>query len=73
MPYSIMSVDELETAAGVINSVGVHPFISGKVLDPERRYWTCGAYCNDRYARQVAELPDLFQDEFDAMFAELGA
>jgi hypothetical protein len=73
MPYSIMSVDELETTAGVINSVGVHPFISGKVLDPERRYWTYGAYCNDRYARQVAGLPDLFEDEFDAMFAELAA
>jgi hypothetical protein len=64
-----MSVDELEKAAGVINLVGVHPFISGKVRDPERRRWAYGAYCNDRFPAEVANLPDLFRDEFDAMFA----
>ena len=73
MPYSIMSVDECETAAGVINSVGVHPFISGKVRDPQRRLWAYGAYYNDRYAKEVGGLPNLFQDEYDAMFAELEA
>jgi hypothetical protein len=73
MPYSIMSVDECETAIGVINSVGVHPFISGKVLDRERRFWTYGSYYNDRYAEEVGSLPDLFQDEYEAMFAELKA
>ena len=42
MPYSIMSVDEFETATGVINTIGIHPFISGKVLDPQRRHWSYG-------------------------------
>jgi hypothetical protein len=71
MPYSIMSVHEFETAMGVINTTGVHPFISGKVLDPDLRRWGFGPYCSDRYADEVANLPQLFHDEFDAMFSEL--
>jgi hypothetical protein len=71
MPYSIMSVDEFEKAIGVINTVGVHPFISGKVLDPERRRWAYGAYCSDRYKGEVTNLPGLFHDEYNAMFAGL--
>lgn len=71
MPYSIMSAHELEKAAGVINAVGVHPFVSGKVLDPELRRWGFGAYCNERYPNDVANLHHLFRDEFDAMFAAL--
>jgi hypothetical protein len=73
MPYSIMSVDEFETAAGVINLTGVHPFVSEKVEDPERRRWSYGAYYNDRYTDEVRNLPPLFADEYDAMFAGLVA
>ena len=71
MPYSIMSVRELETAAGVINAVGVYPFISDKLLDPEFRRLGFGAYCDERYPNDVANLQPLFRDEFDAMVAGL--
>jgi hypothetical protein len=71
MPYSIMSIHELEKAAGVINAAGVHPFFSGKALDPEFGRGGFGAYCNERYPNEVANLPHLFRDEFDAMFAGL--
>jgi hypothetical protein len=71
MPYSIMSVHELEKVAGVINSAGIHPVISGKVLDPEFRRWGFGPYCNERYRNEVANLVPLFRDEFDAMFEDL--
>jgi len=73
MPYSIMSVDEFETAAGVINLTGIHPFISNKAQDPERRLWSYGAYCNDRYTDEARNLAPLFADEYDAMFAEIAA
>jgi hypothetical protein len=73
MPYSIMSVDEFETAVGVMNTIGIYPFISGKVADPERRHWNYGAYCNDRYTEEVRDLPALFDDEYVAMFAEIAA
>jgi hypothetical protein len=71
MPYSIMSAHELEKAAGVINAVGIHPFISNKVNDPEFRHSGFGAYCDGRYPNEVANLHQLFRDEFDAMFAGL--
>jgi hypothetical protein len=71
MPYSIISVDEFETATGVINTIGVHPFVSGKVNDPQYRLWSYGAYCNNRYANEVHHLPQLFNDEYQALFADL--
>jgi hypothetical protein len=71
MPYSVMSVDEFETATGVINTIGIHPFISGKVLDPQRRHWSYGPYGNDRYSNEVRNLPPLFEGEYEAMFAGL--
>jgi hypothetical protein len=71
MHYSITSVQELEKAAGVINSVGIHPFMSGKLRDPEFPRWSFGPYADNRYANEVAGLDHLFRDEFDAMFANL--
>ena len=71
MPYSIMSIHELEKAAGIINTVGIQLFISGKVLDPELRRWGFGAYCNHRYPNDVANQQHLFRDEFDSMFSTL--
>lgn len=66
-----MSVDEFETATGVINTIGIHPFTSGKVLDPRRRQWSYGAHCNDQYPNEVRNLPPLFEAEYEAMFAGL--
>ncbi len=63
--------NEFETIAGVINTVGIHPFISGKIGDPELRRWAYGAYCNHSYKSVVAELPLLFSEEFDQMFSHL--
>jgi hypothetical protein len=54
-----------------MNAVGVHPFVSGKMLDPEFRRWGFAAYCNDQYRNELANLPRLFRDEFDAMFANI--
>jgi hypothetical protein len=71
MPYSIMSVDEFETAAGIINSVGIHPFISGKANNPKYHHWSYSAYCNDRYSDEVRNLPLLFEEEYHAMFADV--
>jgi hypothetical protein len=71
MPYSIMSAHEFETAMGVIGMVGIQPFIPGKVLDPQFRHWTYGAYCNDRYPNEVRSMPPLFVAEYEAMFAGL--
>lgn len=71
MPYSIMSVHELDRAAGVINTVGIEDVLSGKLNDPERRQWAFGAYCSDCYREHLGQLDHLFHDEFDAMFADI--
>ena len=71
MPYSIVSVDEFETAAGIINTLGIHPFVSGKVRDPQHRHWSYGPFCNDQYPNEVRKLPPLFADQFETMFAGL--
>jgi hypothetical protein len=71
MPYSILSVHEFEKAAGVINVVGIHAFVSGKVHDQEFRRWGYWAYCSHQYPNEVANLPDLFHDAYEAMFAGL--
>ena len=71
MPYSILSIDEFETASGIINQVGIQAFMDGKLRDPERRRWAYSAYYNDRYRPEIANLPQLFADEYDAMFEEL--
>jgi hypothetical protein len=71
MPYSIMSAHEFETAMGALGMIGIRPFISGKVLDPQFRHWTYGAYCTDQYPDEVRSLPPLFDDEYEAMFAGL--
>jgi putative restriction endonuclease len=73
MPYSIMSLHEFEKVSGVTNAVGIHRFISDKILDAELRHWTYGAYCNEFHSDAVRKLPPLFDDEYDALFAELGA
>jgi hypothetical protein len=41
------------------------------VQHPELRRWAYGAYCNDRYSDVVRILPELFHDEYEAMFAVL--
>jgi hypothetical protein len=71
MPYSIMSVHELDKSVGVINGVGIESFMSGKLTDQERRRWAFGAYCSDGYRDQLRQMDHLFRDEFDAMFADI--
>ena len=71
MPYSIMSVAELETVAGVIDAVGVDSFMSRRLLDPARPRWGFDAWCTEHYADEVANLKPLFRDEYDSRFADV--
>jgi hypothetical protein len=73
MPYAVISIDEFETAAGVTSSVGIHAFWSGKLENAERRRWPFRSYCRDCFLEQVRDLPHLFYDEYQAMFADISA
>jgi hypothetical protein len=70
MPYCVMSVDEFEKAAGVLNSVGIQALIAGKVRDSEYRHWGFAAYCRHCYPEEVRNLPKLFFDEYKIVFAD---
>jgi hypothetical protein len=56
-------------AVGCPYTIALFGFTSDKMLDPELRRQRFGAYCDERYPNEAANLPDLFRDEFDAMFA----
>jgi hypothetical protein len=71
MPYAILSVHEFEKAAGVINAAGVQTVMSGKFQDPEFRRSGFAAYCNSQYRNEVQNLPELFRDEYNAMFPDI--
>jgi hypothetical protein len=71
MPYAVISIDEFETAVGVTSASGITAFWDGKLRDPEKCRWPFRSYCNEDFVDQVAALPDLFHDEYEAMFAEL--
>ncbi len=71
MPYSILSVHELESSARFFNEIDISTLVLGRALDPEYSRWGFAAYCSDRYGRDRPALPPLFQDEHDALFAHL--
>lgn len=72
MPYSVISIDEFETAAGVTSAAGINAFWRGKLLDAVKRRWPYGSYCTADFADETVALPDLFRHEYEAMFAEIG-
>ena len=71
MPYAVISIDEFETAIGVTNTAGIMRFWEGKLCDTDKRRWPIRSYCKDDFANETRALPDLFKDEFDAMFSEV--
>lgn len=71
MPYTILSIDELESAARFINEIDIPALVLGRAKDPEYSHWGFATYCADRYGRDRPALPALFRDEYDAMFSDI--
>ena len=70
MPFSIWHVSELERGMQIINRVGIHDFMAGKLNDPEMRDWEWPSYMRSRFAGYKNE--QLFADEYDAVFRPIG-
>ena len=73
MPYAVISIDEFETAIGVTNTVGIPAYWSGKLGNADKRRWPFRSYSQEAFAEVLMDLPELFHDEFEAMFAAVGA
>jgi len=73
MPYAVISIDEFETAAGVTSAAGIQAFWSGKLEDAEHRRWPFAVTATTASRNTSVPCPDLFHDEYEAMFADIGA
>lgn len=71
MPYCILSIDELESASGALNTIDIATLILEKARDAEYSQWSFASYCGDRFSDELSRLPPLFQEEYDALFAGL--
>ena len=72
-PYSIMSCDEFEEAAQVIDVVGLETFFESKLSDSEMRSWPYGNFLRHQFAKERKVRKLVFRDEAEAMFNRLAA
>jgi len=73
MPYCILSVHELEKAARYFNEIDLPALVLGRARDTEYSGWGFATYCADVHGGGRVALAPLFQREYNAMFASLGA
>lgn len=62
---------ELESSARFFNEIDISTLVLGRAQDPEYSQWGFATYCSDRYGEDRPALPPLFQDEYEALFADL--
>lgn len=72
-PYSVMSADEFENAAQIINVVGVSACFEGKLSDPEMRSWPFGNYLRHHFPAEWRARQLIFREEAETMFNRLSA
>jgi len=70
-PYSIMSADEFESAAQIINEVGVLACFSGKFANTEMRSWMFREYMSEQFEAEWKARPFLFRDKMAALIDRL--
>lgn len=71
MPYAILSVDELERAARYFNEVDLTTLVYGRARNNDYSRWGFASYCSDAYGQSRPQLPPLFEEEHEALFANL--
>jgi hypothetical protein len=72
-PYSVMSCDEFEEAAQVIDIAGLETFFDSKLSDAEMRSWPYGNFLRHQFAKERKARKLVFRDEAEAMFNRLAA
>ena len=68
-PYSVMSIDELETAIQVVSEVGIIEFVENKQRD-EYVDWIYDRYMYDRYPELARKAKMLFRKEYLDLFQQ---
>jgi hypothetical protein len=70
MPYSVWSIEELERALQIVDSVRLLDFLDGKIEDKEMRGWEWAGYMTRRFGEGFARR-NLFHQEYLSMFEGL--
>lgn len=70
MPYSIWAIEELEVGLQVMNAIGIHDFMVGKLDNAEFRRWEWRAYMSERFPEHLP-AKKLFADEYEEIFSGL--
>lgn len=69
-PYAICSVEDFEVIAQLIKTTGIKKFMEPKVSDLEKRQWEFEPYIKSDFQEHISNIKSLFDDEYDALFAE---
>jgi hypothetical protein len=69
-PYSVWAIDELEVGLQIMESVGINSFMDGKLGNTSMRVSDWHGYMSKTYT-SMYPFKALFDDEYDAMFADL--
>lgn len=69
-PYAICSAEDFEVVAQLIKIVGIRKFMELKVSDLEKREWEFGPYINTEFSDYKKHVKNLFDDEYNELFAE---
>jgi hypothetical protein len=69
-PYSVWAIDELEVGLQIMQSKGIKSFMDGKLGSKPMSFWDWHGYMSSSYASRYP-FKALFDDEYDAMFADL--
>jgi hypothetical protein len=69
-PYSVWAIDELEVGLQTMQAVGIKSFMDGKLGSASMDFWDWHGYMSNTYT-SFHPFKALFDDEYDAMFADL--
>lgn len=69
-PYSICSIDELDSIAQVVNLVGVNKVFQPKTSDKQLRTYQFQPYIHDKFVEEMKQYRFLFKKEWEQIYAE---
>ncbi|MBI1833894.1 MAG: hypothetical protein HYR90_03630 [Candidatus Andersenbacteria bacterium] len=67
-PFTVMSVQEFEHGAQIIQSRGVKTVMQGKVFDPEKSSWCFDPYLRNSFQDDLNKTIHLFPDDYRTIF-----
>lgn len=71
MPISVCCVEELERFTQLFDLVGIEKFMSIKVFDSDKKYWSFSNYPSSVFAEESKIIKKLYENEWDEIMPGL--